>query len=151
MKYISTIFAIRFLFTNSLPKCYIEPMHLGTKIYTKLYGAFVGEDQFGNKYYRSKKKEDGFHVGKPKTERRWVIYKGMDEPTKVPAEWHGWLHYLTDETPISGKSNKKYSWQKEHTPNLTGTKGAYFPPGDKRAKGSRNKVSGDYEAWQPDK
>lgn len=122
-------------------------MHIGTKLYTFLFGELVGEDKFGNKYYRSKKKSEGFHIGKPKTERRWVIYNGMDEPSKVPPEWHGWIHFITDKTPK--KNIEKHKWQKPHVPNLTGTKGAYFPPGDPRNTGVRKKVSGDYEAWDP--
>lgn len=124
-------------------------MHIGTKLFTKFYGKFVGEDEFGNKYYCSKKKEDGFHIGRRGTERRWVIYNGMEDPSKIPAEWHGWMHHITDELPTKSKT-KKHSWQKPHIPNLTGTKGAYFPPGDKRAAGKRNKALGDYEAWNPD-
>lgn len=124
-------------------------MHIGTKLFTFFYGKLVGEDEFGNKYYCTKRKEDGFHVGKPKTERRWVVYKGMDEPSKVPPEWHGWLHYIFDDIPTSGKPKKKHKWQKNYTPNLTGTKNAYFPPGDKRGGGKRNKALGDYDAWEP--
>ena len=31
--------------------------------------------------------------------RRWVIYNGYAEASKVPPDWHGWLHYTFDEPP----------------------------------------------------
>jgi NADH:ubiquinone oxidoreductase subunit len=113
-------------------------MHLGTKIFTFLRGQLVGEDEFGNRYYRDKKADT---TGKY---RRWVMFKGLAEPSKVPAEWHGWLHYTTDKI-----LEKKHSWQKQHTPNLSGTKFAYFPAGHKKKGGVRSKATGDYQAWKP--
>ncbi len=124
-------------------------MSLGTKIFTWLHGELVGEDQFGNKYYRSKKKEEGYHIGRGKTERRWVIYNGSEEPSKVPPEWHGWLHYVNDKAPKSGAIKPKYDWQKPHIPNMTGTGGAYLPKGHAKKGGKRNKALGDYQAWDP--
>ena len=50
--------------------------------------------------------------------KRWVIYNGIVEASKVPAEWHAWLHY-TAEAPLS--TANEFEWQKEHLPNLTGT------------------------------
>jgi NADH:ubiquinone oxidoreductase subunit len=73
-----------------------------------------------------------------------VLFKGKREASKIPAEWHAWLHYTVD-APLSGR----YAWQLEHTPNLTGTRGAYVPSGDDRAEGVRAKGTGDYEAWSP--
>ena len=46
---------------------------LGTFIYTLLAGKFVGEDEFGNKYYSN-----------PKGKKRWVIYKDRVESSKIP-------------------------------------------------------------------
>ena len=115
-------------------------MTIGTKIYTILNGSLVGEDEFGNLYYESKKKPK---VGKKK---RWVMYNGKKEASKVPPNWHGWIHYTFDK-PID--KNKSYDWQKTHIPNLTGTDGAYFPPGHEKSGGTRDKAIGDYEAWQP--
>lgn len=114
-------------------------MHLATFIMTKLTGKFVGTDEFGNRYYESSK-EKGFHHKK----KRWVQYKGSDEPTKVPPSWHGWLHYVTDEIP-----KDKYNWQQEHTSNNTGTKVAYFPKGHKKGANQRAKVASDFEEWKP--
>lgn len=112
--------------------------NLATKLFTFFTGDQVGVDQFGNKYYKAKRKnKSGIY-------RRWVIYNGTAEASKVPPEWHGWLHYTFDE-PLK----EKYSWQKDYVPNLTGTPNAYFPPGAN--EGKREKVSADYEAWKPGK
>ena len=36
---------------------------LGTRIQTILFGKFIGEDEFGNKYYENKKeKKDGLFI-----------------------------------------------------------------------------------------
>ena len=48
---------------------------------------FVGKDDVGNKYYEERK------VSLEGRKRRYVIYNGYAEPTKVPADWHGWLHH----------------------------------------------------------
>src|SRR6476620_9336257 len=46
----------------------------GTQVWTSLYGEFVGEDEFGNRYYRTKGgKIDPVLL----FERRWVIYNGI--------------------------------------------------------------------------
>lgn len=116
-------------------------MSLETRIYTWLFGAYVGADAFGNRYYQSRS------IPKQGRRRRWVVYKGIDEPSKVPAEWHGWLHYTTDDVP-SGET-KRYAWQKEHRPNLTSTEGAYYPPGHVLRGGKRQAATGDYQPWQP--
>lgn len=118
-------------------------MSVGTALFTLFNGRLVGADNFGNRYYQEKK-------ASPETQkkRRWVIYRGLNEPSKVPPEWHAWLHYTADESPTS-EATKKYSWIKPHLPNLTGTKFAYFPPGHMRNTGKRKKATGDYSAWKP--
>lgn len=117
-------------------------MTVTTRLHTLFYGKQVGSDQFGNRYYTER--------GAPKNRRRkrWVIYKGMAEPSKVPAEWHGWLHYTLDEVPTARKI-PHYNWQKPHLPNLTGTKDAYVPPGHLLGGAHRDKATADYEAWKP--
>lgn len=116
---------------------------IGTRLYTWLNGEKVGDDQFGNVYYRGKKATSG-----PR-EKRWVVYKGEPEASKVPPAWHGWLHYTTDAVP-SGAKPQERPWQKEHLPNLTGTDLAYRPPGHVLKGGQRDKATGDYEAWRPE-
>ncbi len=114
-------------------------MDLGTRLYTWLRGELVGEDGFGNRYFRDRKTARG------RRERRWVMFNGAPEATKVPPEWHAWLHHTTD-APLEGA---RHAWQKPHRPNLSGTKHAYFPPGHDRRGGKRDKATGDYESWRP--
>ena len=109
---------------------------IGTSIHTLLFGKKVGIDEFNNAYYKSKK------------DRRWVIYKGTSEASKVPAEWHRWLHKTTDDLP--NKDAPHYDWEKSHLPNLTGTDLAYTPPGSIKNGGERKVVDSDYEAWKPE-
>ena len=116
---------------------------IGTMLYTSRKGEHVGTDAQGNKYYRSRKPDAR---GK---ERRWVIYDGEVEASRVPPEWHAWLHHTTDEIPPAGGPPKR-PWQKDHLPNLTGTGAAYRPPGHTLEGGRRDKATGDYEPWVPD-
>ncbi len=112
-------------------------MDLISKIAIKISCRLVGSDEFGNNYFEAKKIRGNY-------KKRYVIYNGLAEPSKVPAEWHGWLHYTRNDLP---EHITKHSWQKIHLPNLTGTKFAYFPLENKDCK--RQKISSDYQAWQP--
>jgi NADH:ubiquinone oxidoreductase subunit len=77
-----------------------------------------------------------------------VLYKGEAEASKVPPEWHAWLHHIVKEPPPPGGVPRR-AWQKEHIPNLTGTSGAYRPPGHDYKGGHRARATGDYEPWVP--
>ena len=121
---------------------------LGTRIYSWLRGERVGADQFGNRYYREKG-GGKVHADSLRKERRWVIYDGEVEASRVPAEWHAWLHHTTQDLPPEGGPAKR-PWQKDHLPNLTGTAAAYRPPGHILQGGQRDKATGDYEPWVPD-
>lgn len=103
----------------------------------------VGEDAFGNTYFEEKRAS---FEGR---RRRYVMYKGYAEPSKVPPDWHGWLHYVFDSPPTE-TALKRRDWEKDHMPNLTGTRFAYRPPGSLASGGERAKATGDYEAWRPD-
>lgn len=116
---------------------------LGTLMQTWFCGVKAGTDAFGNVYYHERKTTEGFR------ERRWVIYAGEPEASKVPPEWHIWLHHTLD-APIPDQSPFRKSWQKPHQQNLTGTPEAYLPPGHVLEGGKRAKATGDYEAWQPE-
>ena len=109
---------------------------LNTQLYTWRKGVKVGEDAQGNRFYRSR---DG--------KRRWVIYNGEAEASRVDADWHGWLHH-TFNTPPSEQPLPHKAWEKPHQENLTGTMLAYAPPGSIRA--AEPKERRDYEAWQPE-
>ena len=87
---------------------------LGTKIKTIFFGKLVGTDQFGNKYYESK---DG---------KRWIIYEGEIDASKIPVEWYSWMHFTSNRINKDYQI-KKYEWQKPHKPNMTGTESAYYP------------------------
>ncbi len=117
-------------------------MTLGTHLFTWLCGELVGRDEDGNRYYRATKHRRG------KRERRWVLYAGANEASKVPAHWHGWLHHTIDAPPPAGGADRK-PWQKAHQPNQTGTPGAYRPPGHVLSGGRRDRATGDYEPWRP--
>jgi len=116
---------------------------IGTLIHTWLHGKRVGVDEYGNRYYEA--------TGRVKTgerRKRWVIYHGAPEPSKVPAYWHGWLHYTSDVVPDSAAA-KRYRWQKPHQPNLTGTKHRYLPKGHLQGQAQRAACTADYQAWTP--
>lgn len=109
---------------------------LNTQIYTARKGVKVGEDNEGNVFYRNA--DDS---------KRWVIFNGEAEASRVDPEWHGWLHRTWDEPPTDKPLPHK-SWEKPHQENLTGTALAYTPAGSlRRAEPVERK---DYEAWSPD-
>jgi len=60
---------------------------IGTFFYTLFTGKKVGQDEFGNKYYCNSR-------GK-----RWVVYKSNVESSKIPPEWHQWIHFSTTKKP----------------------------------------------------
>ncbi|MGE3303946.1 MAG: NADH:ubiquinone oxidoreductase subunit NDUFA12 [Hyphomonadaceae bacterium] len=105
-------------------------------------GVLVGEDEQGNRYYQERKPS---RDGKP---RRWVIYKGVAEASRVPPDWHGWLHYSIEESPVAAPLPRQI-WEKPHRPNLTGTIMAYRPPGSLARRGEADRMD-EYEAWRPD-
>ena len=111
-------------------------------LYTARKGEHVGTDAQGNKYYRSKPKEG-------EKERRWVIYNGNNDASRVPSEWHGWLHGAFDDVPESRLPPAKI-WEADYTPNATGTVSAYRPQGALERGGKRAKATGDYESWSPE-
>ena len=120
-------------------------MTLGTRLYTWLRGEQVGADAAGNRYYRDK---TGASRGDGLREKRWVMYNGDAAASRVPPEWHGWLHHIVVDAPPPGGPATK-PWQKPHLPNRTGTAEAYRPPGHEFKGGKRAAATGDYEPWTP--
>ena len=116
---------------------------IGTLLYSWRKGEHVGTDAQGNKYYRSKDRGDG------QRERRWVIYEGSNDASRVPAEWHGWLHGSGEDVPESHLPPPR-TWEADYTPNATGTAQAYRPQGALERGGKRARAVGDYEAWSPE-
>lgn len=113
---------------------------LGTLLHTWAKGKLVGQDPAGNRYYQERRPAKGRRT------RRWVVYEGGVEASKVPPEWHAWLHYTSDE-PLTG--TLRPTWLRPHEANQTGTARAYLPPGHDRRGGRRERAAGDYEAWRP--
>jgi NADH:ubiquinone oxidoreductase subunit len=82
------------------------------------------------------------------------LYHGLAEASRVPPDWHGWLHHTFEDAPVETPLLRR-KWEKDHLPNMTGTPLAYHP------KGSLVRVTGDkssgasapgqtYEAWTPE-
>lgn len=115
---------------------------IGTRFFTWRKGTFVGEDEFGNRYYRANVP--------PLGERRWVIYAaGRDwDPSQIPPGWYGWMHH-TIQTPPVDEDYRPREWQKPHKANMTGTPAAYRPKGSVLRPSHRPRATGDYEAWTP--
>ncbi|HSM95389.1 MAG TPA: NADH:ubiquinone oxidoreductase subunit NDUFA12 [Rhizomicrobium sp.] len=111
---------------------------LGTLVTTLFSGQPVGTDKFGNRYYQTRDRK-----------RRWVIYNGTVEASRVPPDWHGWLHHTFKEPPTV-KGFPTRPWEKTHIPNQTGTDNALRPQGSLARSGERPPATGDYEAWTPE-
>ncbi|MEO6607088.1 MAG: NADH:ubiquinone oxidoreductase subunit NDUFA12 [Aestuariivirga sp.] len=116
---------------------------LGTRFYTWRKGEFMGHDELGNSYYRAKSA-----MPDSIPERRWVIYSGYSEASQVPPGWHGWMHHRTDVTPPQ-ENYVAREWQKPHQENLTGSSGAYHPPGSIAVGGKPATQAPVYQAWTP--
>jgi len=102
---------------------------LGTRIHTILFGKFVGKDSFGNKYYESK------------SGKRWVIYSGEIDATKISNDWYSWMHYTKNKIENLHQL-KKYHWQKNHQSNQTGSDKSYHP------NKIGNEVEKKYKSWK---
>ncbi len=102
----------------------------------------AGSDGLGNVYYTGKALPDG-------RLRRYVIYSGANDASRVPPEWHGWLHHQHDIVPDASQLPPR-RWEKEAKANLTGTAAAYRPAGALEKGGKRAAATGDYEAWTPE-
>jgi len=109
---------------------------IGTQLFTWRKGQKVGEDDQGNVYYQTR---DG--------KRRWVIFNGEVEASRVNPDWHGWLHHTYDESPADRPLTHK-AWEKPHQANMTGTMAAYAPSGSLRQAAPAERR--DYEAWSPE-
>jgi len=105
---------------------------LGTFLYTIVFGKLIGKDEFGNKYYQNK------------NGKRWVIYNGEINASKITSDWFSWIHHTTNVVPDDNKK-KKYAWQKPHKDNKTGTKESYRP--NRIAKNTKDFKK--YENWNP--
>ncbi len=103
----------------------------------------VGKDEFGNRYF-----EEPLATIEGR-KRRYVLYNGYAEPSRVPVDWHGWLHYTFEEPPTKEPFVLK-EWEKPHRPNLTGTVFAWRPKNSLAniSKESTKEIK-SYESWSP--
>lgn len=109
----------------------------GTALYTRFRGVRVGEDEQGNVYYRTR--DDS---------RRWVVYNGYAEGSRVPPGWHGWLHRRTD-IPPGKEGYVPHPWEKPHLPNPTGSAQAIYPPGSLYRRKPVALAAAPHESWRP--
>ena len=112
---------------------------LGTTIVTRARGEEVGTDEAGNTYFRHRDNPD----------RRWVIYEGSNDSSRVPPVWNAWLRGTVDEVPEKSMPPRR-KFEKDPKANMTGTNAAHRPAGSLMGKGQRAAATGDYEAWQPE-
>ena len=115
-----------------------EGATFGTFIYSKRFGRKVGSDELGNAYFEGRKHG-----------RRWVMYQGSNDVSRVPPEWYAWLTRQIDGVPDESLPPPP-RYLKPAVPNLTGTPSAYRPSGALERGGRRQAASGDYQAWTPD-
>jgi NADH:ubiquinone oxidoreductase subunit len=111
----------------------------GTKLFTWRFGNEVGKDDAGNVYYQSKQNP----------RRRWVIYNGNNDGSRVPPAWQLWLKGTIDDLPDEALPPVR-KWQKEPLPNLTGTMAAFRPDGALGSGKVRPAATGDYQPWIPE-
>ena len=102
---------------------------VGTRIKTIFSGKLIGIDNLGNKYYQSK------------SGKRWVIYNGEIDASKIPNEWFSWIHFTKNRLENLHKF-EKYSWQKPHQNNMTGTTESYHP------NKKNNEENKKYKSWK---
>ena len=110
---------------------------VGVRLWTYFSGKLVAKDEFDNRYYTNKNQS-----------RRWVVYNGEVEASKVTPEWNNWLRFTSDDIP--SEESARFEWQLGHTPNQTGTINAYSP---KSSSFNRKKTERDldYDKWKPGK
>lgn len=107
----------------------------------------VGTDEQGNRYFEEK--QPSMPDGASKRPRRWVVYHGVAEASRVPPDWHGWLHHTFKDAPPQAPLRRQ-AWELDHIPNMTGTPHAYHPKGSLSREGGPKDVNDDYEAWTPE-
>ena len=111
----------------------------GTSFFSRRHGKEVGRDEAGNIYFK--------HRDDPA--RRWVIYDGNNDSSRVPPGWNAWLRGTIDAVPDKSLPPRR-AFEAAPQPNLTGTASAYRPGGSLARRGVRPVATGDYEAWKPE-
>jgi NADH:ubiquinone oxidoreductase subunit len=115
-----------------------EGASLTTTWFTRRKGVKAGSDLLGNVYYSTKNGD-----------RRWVIYNGSNDASRIPPDWYAWMHNQIDDVPDKALPPAP-KFIKPPIGNRTGTAEAYRPSGALERGGQRAAASGDYEAWVPE-
>src|ERR1700716_17579 len=89
----------------------------GTQLWTWRFGELVGEDEQGNRYFRTRGGKIDPSLG---FERRWVIYNGYGEASRGPPSGDGGLPNTGAPRPPK-EPYEPHEWEKPHLPNMTGT------------------------------
>ena len=123
---------------------------LGTRILTWLRGELVGTDAYGNRYYRLKgDKPSRRGGGRFSRERRWVIYQGEPEGSKVPlgmaclAASHG--RRAAGRSAPALPLGKAAPAEPDRAPRRP-----IIRAGSVLRGGHRARATGDYEPWSPE-
>jgi NADH:ubiquinone oxidoreductase subunit len=112
---------------------------IGTSLWSRMHGEEVGRDPLGNVYFRDKKNPA----------RRWVIYSGSNDGSRVPPDWQLWLRGTIGDVPDKALPPVR-KFQRAPEPNLTGTMAAFRPDGALGSGKVRPASTGDYEPWIPE-
>ena len=111
----------------------------GTRLFTRRHGREVGKDEAGNVYFQHKQDPS----------KRWVMYDGNNDGSRVPPQWQMWLRGTIDELPEKALPPVR-KFQQKPTANLTGTMAAFRPDGALGSGKVRPASTGDYEPWIPE-
>eukprot|EP00257_Ricinus_communis_P011462 XP_002532565.2 uncharacterized protein LOC8279847 isoform X2 [Ricinus communis] len=70
-----------------------------SKLFARISGffssrTFVGNDKAGSRYFTRTEEIDGIMK-----EKRWVVFRGEDDPTSIPVEWICWLNGQRKKAP----------------------------------------------------
>ncbi|CDS05425.1 hypothetical protein LRAMOSA07953 [Lichtheimia ramosa] len=96
------------------------------------WGAFIGADRFGNKYFENNDEISG--------RERWVEFDSVDpDGADIDPAWHMWMARIVQEPPTE-MNIQSQKWWTEPTPNFTGTRSAFRTYSTTKAK---------ITAWDP--
>ena len=82
----------------------------GTSIFSRRNGEEAGRDEAGNIYFR--------HRQEPA--RRWVMYAGANDSSRVPPGWNAWLRGTIDGVPERALPPRR-PFEQPAQANLTGS------------------------------
>lgn len=108
-------------------------------LWIRYFYKLVGVDEYGNEYFVSNR------ITSTGRKKRYVLYKGIKDGSKVPAVWHAWLHYSIDDISLE-ETFKKYKWQTRHIQNLTGSSRGDMPS---NFNSVAPQSTATYSRWKP--